>query len=316
MSKAAKKSSPALAVPAIAARPARQAPAETTSKKADPGSKQSRVIAMLQSSTGATIAAMMKTTGWQQHSVRGFLAGVVRKRLKLKLNSKKVDGNRVYRIAGGGRGKTGARPSKASRPKRYGSRKDRSCPAGPETHSMSRLRGCAISTSASFGLVGAASFGGIRPLTYLVIFCFAFWHIGCRPIIWVTWMVRAQRLLDRSGSPEKAGQRAVDLSRRTASLRPGTMLGREWNGQMQRVAVLADGFAWNGKTYPSLSKVAFAITGTRWNGPKFFGLRDKPSKEARIMKAGSAKVGSLRDLYPRVDRPRARAGLQLARRPV
>ena len=44
---------------------------------------------------------------------------------------------------------------------------------------------------------------------------------------------------------------------------------------MQQVAVLADGFAWNGNTYPSLSKVAFAITGTRWNGPKFFGLRDK-----------------------------------------
>ncbi len=88
----------------------------------------------------------------------------------------------------------------------------------------------------------------------------------------------SQRLLDRSVSPEEAGQRAVDLGRRTADLRPGTVLGREWNGQMQRVAVLADGFAWNGKTYPSLSKVAFAITGTRWNGPKFFGLRDKPSK--------------------------------------
>jgi Protein of unknown function (DUF2924) len=90
----------------------------------------------------------------------------------------------------------------------------------------------------------------------------------------------SQRLLDRSGSPENAGQRAVDLGRRTANLRPGTVLGREWNGQMQRVAVLDDGFAWNGKTYPSLSKVAFAITGTRWNGPKFFGLRDKPSKGA------------------------------------
>jgi hypothetical protein len=90
----------------------------------------------------------------------------------------------------------------------------------------------------------------------------------------------SQRLLDRSGSPENAGQRAVDLGRRTADLRPGTVLGREWNGQMQRVAVLADGFAWSGKTYPSLSKVAFAITGTRWNGPKFFGLRDKPSKGA------------------------------------
>ena len=91
----------------------------------------------------------------------------------------------------------------------------------------------------------------------------------------------SRRLLDRSESPEEAGQRAVDLSRRTADLRPGTVLGREWNGRMQRVAVLADGFAWNGKTYPSLSKVAFAITGTRWNGPKFFGLRDKPSKEVR-----------------------------------
>lgn len=83
------------------------------------------------------------------------------------------------------------------------------------------------------------------------------------------------RLLDRSTSPEKAGQRAVDLGRRTSELRPGTILGREWNGQMQRVSVLADGFAWNGKTYSSLSKIAFAITGTRWNGPRFFGLRDK-----------------------------------------
>jgi hypothetical protein len=88
----------------------------------------------------------------------------------------------------------------------------------------------------------------------------------------------SQHLLDRSESPEMAGRRAMD--RRTADLRPGTVLGREWN-QMQRVAVLASGFAWNGKTYPSLSKVAFAITGTRWNGPKFFGLRDKPSKGAQ-----------------------------------
>ena len=87
----------------------------------------------------------------------------------------------------------------------------------------------------------------------------------------------SKRLLDRSGSPEKAGQDAVRLSQRTAVLRPGTILAREWNRQMQRVAVLADGFAWNGNTYPSLSKVAFAITGTRWNGPKFFGLRDKPA---------------------------------------
>ena len=55
---------------------------------------------MLHSPTGTTIAAMMKATGWQQHSVRGFLAGVVRKKLKLKLDSKKIDGNRVYSLDG------------------------------------------------------------------------------------------------------------------------------------------------------------------------------------------------------------------------
>jgi hypothetical protein len=90
----------------------------------------------------------------------------------------------------------------------------------------------------------------------------------------------SKNLLDRSESPEKAGQKAVGLVRRIADVRPGTVLGREWNGRMQRVAVLTDGFAWNGKTYPSLSQVAFAITGTRWNGPRFFGLRDKMAKGA------------------------------------
>ena len=86
----------------------------------------------------------------------------------------------------------------------------------------------------------------------------------------------SKRLLDRSESPEQAGQRAVDLGRSAVDLRPGTVLGREWNGQMHRVAVHADGFVWNGETYTSLSKVAFAITGTRWSGPRFFALEKGP----------------------------------------
>ena len=90
----------------------------------------------------------------------------------------------------------------------------------------------------------------------------------------------SRRLLDGSGSPENAGQRAATLVRHIADVRPGTSLSREWNGRLEQVAVLAEGFAWNGKTYPSLSQIAFAITGTRWNGPRFFGLRDKPSKGA------------------------------------
>src|SRR6185437_15993766 len=61
-------------------------------------SKQARVIELLRSPEGTTIDAMMKATGWQQHSVRGFLAGVVRKRLKLKLGSELMDGTRIYRV--------------------------------------------------------------------------------------------------------------------------------------------------------------------------------------------------------------------------
>lgn len=56
-------------------------------------------------------------------------------------------------------------------------------------------------------------------------------------------------------------------------LKPGTVLVREHDGVMHQVTVMADGFVWRGQTYASLSKVAFAITGTRWNGPRFFGLR-------------------------------------------
>jgi hypothetical protein len=106
--------------------------------------------------------------------------------------------------------------------------------------------------------------GADRILSCPATSCCAFWRIGFKPTYWVTWTARASV--------------CSTVRWRTASLRPGTLLGREWNGQMHRVSVLSDGFAWNGKTYPSLSRVAFAITGTRWNGPKFFGLRDKPSK--------------------------------------
>jgi hypothetical protein len=103
MSKSAKPKSPKLKSPLSvrAAKPAQQSADEPKTNKADARSKQARVIAMLQSPTGTTIDAIMKATGWQRHSVRGFLAGVVRKRLKLKVVSKKVNGNRIYQIAGG-----------------------------------------------------------------------------------------------------------------------------------------------------------------------------------------------------------------------
>lgn len=108
-------SKPAKNVPAArepAERPSSPTSGEPKSRKAVAGSKQSRVITMLRSPDGATIPAMMKATGWEQHSVRGFLAGVVRKKLKLKLDSKKIDGIRVYTIKGADGNKASARQSK------------------------------------------------------------------------------------------------------------------------------------------------------------------------------------------------------------
>jgi len=92
-----------------------------------------------------------------------------------------------------------------------------------------------------------------------------------------------RRVLDRMGfeAADGFGRLVADLNRSRTELRPGTLLTREWGGHLQQVMVLPDGFTWNGKSYQSLFKVAFAITGSRWNGPRFFGLRDRPSSEAQ-----------------------------------
>lgn len=93
-----------------------------------------------------------------------------------------------------------------------------------------------------------------------------------------------KKVLDRTAPNECRSDMSARLTksdRKRVELTPGTVLVREWDRKQQRVMVLADGFAWNGKTYDSLSTVAFAITGTKWNGPRFFGLRDKPTSESR-----------------------------------
>jgi hypothetical protein len=80
-----------------------------------------------------------------------------------------------------------------------------------------------------------------------------------------------QRLLDqlvKAATSRPNGR--LDLPRR---IKPGSELVRMWKGKSYRVMVMPDGFAYEGQTFPSLSEIASAITGTNWNGPRFFGLR-------------------------------------------
>ena len=86
------------------------------------------------------------------------------------------------------------------------------------------------------------------------------------------------RTLDRIAKQRRAGARNLvppvpEPSR--GRLQVGTVLVREHAGHLHRVTVVVDGFEWRGATYTSLSEIARAITGTRWNGPRFFGLRDR-----------------------------------------
>jgi hypothetical protein len=91
--------------------------------------------------------------------------------------------------------------------------------------------------------------------------------------------VRLLKQIGSNGSTVDAARLASEFDRRHIDLKTGTVLTRAWNGQCHRVMVVDEGFDWNGKTYDSLSRIAFAITGSKWNGPRFFGLRDKVSTE-------------------------------------
>jgi hypothetical protein len=108
---------------------------------------------------------------------------------------------------------------------------------------------------------------------------------------------RSVRRLLRDESIGEGDRSAAPFDRRDAqtregiALRPGALLVREWEGKLERVMVLEEGFAWNGKNFGSLSQIAKAMTGTNWNGHRFFGLRQ--TKAAPV--GGKRFVGKRRD---------------------
>src|SRR5712675_1598408 len=239
-----------------------------------PDTKHARIIAMLRTPAGTTIAAIMTATDWHQHSVRGFLAGVVRKKLGLNLVSEQTDKGRVYRIKDG----------KASSPT---SRRDAM---------LEKRRSVRISTKISIedeiAHLRGLDLKGLRSRWQSVFQKPPPDHLP-RHLLFaiIVYRIQADRLgdldhetkqvLDRTDAKDTGATmstRLVSFDQKRTELTPGTVLVREWDRRSQRVMVMPDGFAWNGQTYDSLSKVAFAITGTKWNGPRFFGLRDKEDR--------------------------------------
>ena len=89
----------------------------------------------------------------------------------------------------------------------------------------------------------------------------------------------------RSGKEHGVGapfDRREPQTREGLGLKAGALLVREWKGRLERVMILEDGFAWNGQTFGSLSQIAKAMTGTNWNGHRFFGLRQGKTPPADV----------------------------------
>ena len=150
----------------------------------------------------------------------------------------------------------------------------------PDCRWTTRSRICAISISMACGRAGRACSGNSR-LTHLprhLLFAVLAYRLQADELGDLDpATARLLRQIATGGGTLEASRLTEEFGRRRTELKPGTILMREWNAQAYRVMVVDEGFAWNGKTYDSLSKVAFAITGTNWNGPRFFGLRDKIS---------------------------------------
>jgi hypothetical protein len=93
------------------------------------------------------------------------------------------------------------------------------------------------------------------------------------------------RRILRSGKDDSVGAPfdcRAPQTREGVGLKAGAPLVREWKGQPERVMILEEGFAWNGQTFRSLSQIAKAITGTNWNGHRFFGLRQGKTSAAHV----------------------------------
>ena len=233
---------------------------------ADPVRRRGRrsrllILGLLQRPEGATPPGSHGRHGWLRHTTRAALTRL--RQAGHLLGKTKGETGTVYRIAPRDARLAPARPPDADPdPRTAGLAQEIAHLRGLDREACGRWR----------SLTGRA----VRPICPGRC-CYRSSPTGSRPPLSAT-STRPARACS-TGSPQRGGR----ARKRTSvpdriGIRPGTVLVREWDGKPQRVTVLADGFAWNGTPYKSLSEVARAITGTRWNGPRFFGLREKTDR--------------------------------------
>ena len=265
------------------------------------GSKLALVIEHLQRADGATLVDLTQATGWLPHTTRAALTGL-RKRGYAVIRERIGAGGSVYRISDGPayRGRSYSPAARRGRQPWAQAEGDRSGVVGmtcaransrratnrPIAAAPAALLPLDASLHSIVGNLEGLDLDGVRRQWRA--------HLGGEPPThlsrWLLMKVLAYRLqsdafgdLDksirrilRSGEEDGVGapfDRRAPQTREGVGLKAGALLVREWNGKLERVMILEQGFAWNGQTFGSLSQIAKAMTGTNWNGHRFFGLR-------------------------------------------
>lgn len=247
------------------------------------GTKGAALVDLLRDAPGASLPELMAASGWQAHSVRGFLSGALRKKHGLAVA--RETGEDGIRLPSCDVSPTVTSPAvNISRPAANGS---------------SRRSASANDPAAAITALGQRSYAELqmewrrltrtnppkkvgRDLLELAI------ASALQEKAFGGLSASARRQLDAVALSLSSGGDIV--APRVTAIKPGARLVREWNGTTHDVLVLADGFRWRGQRWASLSAIAREITGTRWSGPRFFGLTTRAAEPTIVSRRGRRAV--------------------------